>query len=47
MFHVRTNLMLSDVFTKIVSNNALGGLVGWLIGTGKQPHTFEVPKAFK
>ena len=47
IFHVRTNLMLGDVFTKSVSKNVLDDLVGWLTGTGKQPYRFEVPKAFK
>jgi hypothetical protein len=47
VFHVRTELMISDILTKSVSAQVYEALIGWLTGTAKTPYEFQVPKRFK
>ena len=47
IFHVRTDLMISDILTKSVSVQVYETLIGWLTGTAKMPYEFKRPKIFK
>jgi hypothetical protein len=47
IYHVRTELNVSDMLTKSVSPQTFESLVGWLTGTANLPYEFKRPKAFK